>query len=192
MSLVKSMGTRGSGNLLSETPDDFVQRRSILLSRRAAFSITTSFWVVFSGRFSDKLRVMNLLIDDLRLLREFSVRGCREPNFQTVGMVAAVHSNMIQHYWSWTFETIANFKGHNGKGFSLLFQKLVPMMPQQTNSTKLTGKATQIPGRTGSTRPMTANRVEVLTGFAARRAQDLLNIGLVKEMEAKVTAAILY
>jgi hypothetical protein len=28
--------------------------------------------------FSDKLRLMNLLIDDIRTFREFSVRGCRE------------------------------------------------------------------------------------------------------------------
>jgi len=28
--------------------------------------------------FSDKLRFMNLLIDDIRTFREFAVRGCRE------------------------------------------------------------------------------------------------------------------
>jgi len=28
--------------------------------------------------FSDKLRLMNLLIDDIRTFREFPVRGCRE------------------------------------------------------------------------------------------------------------------
>lgn len=28
--------------------------------------------------FSDKLRLMNLLIDDIRTLKEFTVRGCRE------------------------------------------------------------------------------------------------------------------
>jgi len=30
--------------------------------------------------FSDKLRLMNLLIDDIRTFREFPVRGCREVN----------------------------------------------------------------------------------------------------------------
>lgn len=28
--------------------------------------------------FSDKLRLMNLLIDDIRSFKEFTVRGCRE------------------------------------------------------------------------------------------------------------------
>ena len=28
--------------------------------------------------FSDKLRLMNLLIDDIRPFREFNIRGCRE------------------------------------------------------------------------------------------------------------------
>lgn len=28
--------------------------------------------------FSDKLRLMNLLIDDIRTFKEFNVRGCRE------------------------------------------------------------------------------------------------------------------
>ncbi|KAI8809706.1 WD40-repeat-containing domain protein [Cladochytrium replicatum] len=70
--------------------------------------------------FSDKLRLMNLLIDDLRLFREFSVRGCRECKFSNGGhMFAAVHGNMIQLYSTWTFETIANLKGHNGKVRSL-------------------------------------------------------------------------
>jgi len=30
--------------------------------------------------FSDKLRLMNLLIDDIRTFREFAVRACREVN----------------------------------------------------------------------------------------------------------------
>jgi WD40 repeat protein len=30
--------------------------------------------------FSDKLRLMNLLIDDIRPFREFTIRGCREVN----------------------------------------------------------------------------------------------------------------
>lgn len=30
--------------------------------------------------FSDKLRLMNLLIDDIRTFKEFTIRGCREVN----------------------------------------------------------------------------------------------------------------
>ena len=28
--------------------------------------------------FSDKLRLMNILIDDIRIFKEFTIRGCRE------------------------------------------------------------------------------------------------------------------
>ena len=32
--------------------------------------------------FSDKLRLMNLLIDDIRTFKEFTIRGCREVYFE--------------------------------------------------------------------------------------------------------------
>ncbi|KAJ3295052.1 Cilia- and flagella-associated protein 57 [Borealophlyctis nickersoniae] len=70
--------------------------------------------------FSDKLRLMNVLIDDLRLFREFGIRGCRECRFSPGGhLFAAVHGNMIQIYSTWTFDNIGNLKGHNGKVRSL-------------------------------------------------------------------------
>lgn len=34
--------------------------------------------------FSDKLRLMNLLIDDIRTFKEFTVRGCREVGYMGV------------------------------------------------------------------------------------------------------------
>jgi len=44
--------------------------------------------------FSDKLRLMNLLIDDVRTFREFSVRECREvkntSQFIAVALIAFV------------------------------------------------------------------------------------------------------
>ena len=33
--------------------------------------------------FSDKLRLMNLLIDDIRTFKEFTIRGCREVCYST-------------------------------------------------------------------------------------------------------------
>lgn len=66
--------------------------------------------------FSDKLRLMNILIDDIKQFREFTIRGCKECAFSNGGdRFAAVHSNVIQIYSVTTFENIANFKGHNGK-----------------------------------------------------------------------------
>ncbi|KAJ3085124.1 Cilia- and flagella-associated protein 57 [Quaeritorhiza haematococci] len=68
----------------------------------------------------DKLRLMNVLMDDLRLFREFGIRGCRECRFSNGGHIfAAVHGNMIQLFSTWTFENIGNLKGHNGKVRSL-------------------------------------------------------------------------
>eukprot|EP00795_Rhopilema_esculentum_P004667 gene4667-20951_t len=66
--------------------------------------------------FSDKLRLMNLLIDDVRSFKEFTIRGCRECLFSNGGhLFAAVHGNVIQLYSSTTFENVGNLKGHNGK-----------------------------------------------------------------------------
>lgn len=66
--------------------------------------------------FSDKLRLMNLLIDDIRSFKEFTVRGCRECAFSHGGhLFAAVNGNVIHIYSTTTFENIANLKGHNGK-----------------------------------------------------------------------------
>jgi WD40 repeat protein len=66
--------------------------------------------------FSDKLRLMNLLIDDIRPFREFTIRGCRECRFSNGGQYfAAVHANTVQIYSTWNFENLGNLKGHNAK-----------------------------------------------------------------------------
>ncbi|XP_071351144.1 cilia- and flagella-associated protein 57 isoform X2 [Trachinotus anak] len=66
--------------------------------------------------FSDKLRLMNLVIDDIRSFKEFTVRGCRECAFSHGGhMFAAVNGNVIHIYSVTSFENILNLKGHNGK-----------------------------------------------------------------------------
>ncbi|MCJ8731889.1 hypothetical protein PDJAM_G00204930 [Pangasius djambal] len=66
--------------------------------------------------FSDKLRLMNLLIDDIRTFKEFTVRSCRECVFSHGGhMFAAVNGNVIHLYSTTTFDNILNLKGHSGK-----------------------------------------------------------------------------
>ncbi|XP_075952842.1 cilia- and flagella-associated protein 57 [Anarhichas minor] len=66
--------------------------------------------------FSDKLRLMNLLIDDIRTIKEFTVRCCRECAFSHGGhMFAADNGNVIHLYSVTSFENILNLKGHNGK-----------------------------------------------------------------------------
>ncbi|XP_062921097.1 cilia- and flagella-associated protein 57 [Mobula hypostoma] len=66
--------------------------------------------------FSDKLRLMNLLIDDIRSFKEFTIRSCRECSFSHGGhLFAVVNGNVIHIYSTTTFENLINLKGHNGK-----------------------------------------------------------------------------
>ncbi|GCB74184.1 hypothetical protein scyTo_0003271 [Scyliorhinus torazame] len=66
--------------------------------------------------FSDKLRLMNLLIDDIRTFKEFTVRSCRECSFSNGGhRFAVVNGNVIHIHSTTTFENLVNLKGHNGK-----------------------------------------------------------------------------
>eukprot|EP00927_Polykrikos_kofoidii_P004457 TRINITY_DN11755_c0_g1_i1.p1 TRINITY_DN11755_c0_g1~~TRINITY_DN11755_c0_g1_i1.p1 ORF type:complete len:1221 (-),score=291.71 TRINITY_DN11755_c0_g1_i1:257-3919(-) len=66
--------------------------------------------------FSDKLRLMNLLMEDMRTYRDISIKGCRECRFSNGGQYfAAVSVNTIQVYKTYTCESIANLRGHNSK-----------------------------------------------------------------------------
>ncbi|XP_075280835.1 cilia- and flagella-associated protein 57 isoform X3 [Opisthocomus hoazin] len=66
--------------------------------------------------FSDKLRFISLLYEDMHVFKEFAVRKCRECAFSNGGhLFAAVNGNVIQIYSSITFENINNLKGHSGK-----------------------------------------------------------------------------
>ncbi|XP_036925516.1 cilia- and flagella-associated protein 57 isoform X2 [Sturnira hondurensis] len=66
--------------------------------------------------FADKLCLMNLLIDDIRSFKEYSVRGCRECAFSNGGhLFAAVNGNVIHVFTTTSLENISNLKGHTGK-----------------------------------------------------------------------------
>ncbi|XP_068879220.1 cilia- and flagella-associated protein 57 [Aphelocoma coerulescens] len=66
--------------------------------------------------FSDKLRFLSLLYEDMRIFKEFAVKKCRECSFSNGGhLFAAVNGNVIQIYSSITFENVTNLKGHTGK-----------------------------------------------------------------------------
>uniref|UniRef100_A0A8D1JCS1 Cilia- and flagella-associated protein 57 n=1 Tax=Sus scrofa TaxID=9823 RepID=A0A8D1JCS1_PIG len=66
--------------------------------------------------FADKLRLMNLLIDDIRSFKEYSVRGCRESSFSNGGHLFAAASGNVIHIFSTTsLENVLNLKGHTGK-----------------------------------------------------------------------------
>ncbi|KAJ7558943.1 hypothetical protein O6H91_04G062500 [Diphasiastrum complanatum] len=66
--------------------------------------------------FSDRLRFMNLLIDDIRACKELGIKGCQECKFSNGGQYfAAVHVNVVQIFSTYTCENIGNLRGHNGK-----------------------------------------------------------------------------
>ncbi|XP_064311392.1 cilia- and flagella-associated protein 57 [Phalacrocorax carbo] len=70
--------------------------------------------------FSDKLRFISLLYEDMHVFKEFAVRKCRECSFSNGGhLFAAVNGNVIQIYSSITFENINNLKGHSGKIYAV-------------------------------------------------------------------------
>jgi hypothetical protein len=70
--------------------------------------------------FSDKLRLMNLLMDDIRVVTEFPIKGCRECQFSDGGQTfAAANGHSIQLYRTYTAEPIALLRGHNSKVQSL-------------------------------------------------------------------------
>jgi WD40 repeat protein len=75
--------------------------------------------------FSDKLRLMNLLIDDIRPYKELAIRACREVRFSHGGqMFAAVNGNTIQVYSTHSCDNIGNLRGHNNKA------RAAPRRPQ--------------------------------------------------------------
>ncbi|XP_039276040.1 cilia- and flagella-associated protein 57 [Nilaparvata lugens] len=66
--------------------------------------------------FSDKLRFLLVLIDDLHVIREFPIRCCNEAQFSRSGhMFAAMNVYNIHVYSSITFQLIYTLKGHNNK-----------------------------------------------------------------------------
>nr|XP_021500230.1 cilia- and flagella-associated protein 57 [Meriones unguiculatus] len=72
--------------------------------------------------FADKLRLMNLLIDDIRPFKEYSVRACKECAFSNGGhLFAAVNGNVIHIFTTTSLENITNLKGHTGKIRSLVW-----------------------------------------------------------------------
>lgn len=72
--------------------------------------------------FADKLRLMTVLMDDLKSVKELGIKGCRECSFSTGGdLFAAVNGTTISIYNTYTCENIGNLRGHNGKVRSLFW-----------------------------------------------------------------------
>ena len=68
---------------------------------------------------SDKLRLMNLLMEDMKTYKDIPIKQCRECRFSNGGQYfAAVNTNAtnaIQVYKTYTCELIETLRGHNNK-----------------------------------------------------------------------------
>lgn len=66
--------------------------------------------------FSDKLRYMTIMIDEIITTKEFNIRNCKLSCFSKMGHIfASTNGSIIQIYSSITFELMYVLKGHNGK-----------------------------------------------------------------------------
>ncbi|KAJ8609022.1 hypothetical protein CTAYLR_010681 [Chrysophaeum taylorii] len=67
--------------------------------------------------FSDKVRLVSLLMDDVRTIRELPViKGCHDCSFAHGGHVFAVaNHSVVQIFNTYTCETTANLRGHSSK-----------------------------------------------------------------------------
>lgn len=72
--------------------------------------------------FADKIRLMNLLMDDVRPCHEISIKQCREVKFSNGGsMFAAVNGNVVTIFDFNTYDKLADLRGHNSKVISRFF-----------------------------------------------------------------------
>lgn len=70
--------------------------------------------------FSDSLRFINLLMDEMRSFKDFPVKNCHEVRFSNGGQYfAAANNSVIQLFSTYTCEMIGNLRGHKGKVRSL-------------------------------------------------------------------------
>lgn len=73
-------------------------------------------FVVVQVGFEDKLRLLAIVLDDLRLVKELSIKACKDCCFSKGGQYfAAINGNTIGVYNTYTLENIGNLRGHNGK-----------------------------------------------------------------------------
>lgn len=63
--------------------------------------------------FSDMLRLMSLLMEDMRVIREFKIKACSECRFSHGGhFFAAVDGQVVRIFDAYTFEPKTQLKGH--------------------------------------------------------------------------------
>eukprot|EP00392_Amoebophrya_sp_AT5.2_P006933 g6945.t1 len=66
--------------------------------------------------FSDKLRLLNIIMDDLKPSKDIPIKSCREVRFSKGGhFFAATNNNFTQVFKTYTCELLYTLRGHNNK-----------------------------------------------------------------------------
>ena len=79
-------------------------------------------WIACVG-FTDKLRLMHILNNDLRVVKELPFKACRVCEFAKGGhCVAAAVGAVVYVVHAFTFETLATLRGHCGKVKSIVWR----------------------------------------------------------------------
>jgi len=64
----------------------------------------------------DKVRMYSIVMDDIREIRDFHIRTCKEVVFSNGGhLFAAANASIIQIFTTTSFENVGNMKGHSNK-----------------------------------------------------------------------------
>ena len=72
--------------------------------------------------FSDKLRMLTVMLDDLKPIKEIPIKNCRCVKFASGGHVfAACHNNNVQLYDTYSCELLYNMRGHSARVKSVFF-----------------------------------------------------------------------
>lgn len=91
----------------------------VFLDSPLSVSVHPSGWMIAVG-FYDKLRLIHVLRDELRIVKEFNLKTCRLVRFARGGhMFCAASGSVIHVKHTFTHETIAVLHGHCGKIKSL-------------------------------------------------------------------------
>lgn len=66
--------------------------------------------------FSDSLRMMNILMNDLRVIKDFAIKSCKEVQFSNGGQYfAAANGSVIQIFATYTCDLLGSFNIHKSK-----------------------------------------------------------------------------
>eukprot|EP00656_Telonema_subtile_P012646 TRINITY_DN1637_c0_g1_i2.p1 TRINITY_DN1637_c0_g1~~TRINITY_DN1637_c0_g1_i2.p1 ORF type:complete len:1081 (+),score=255.42 TRINITY_DN1637_c0_g1_i2:111-3353(+) len=104
---------------------DYLERTLVLCKEFSEDSLSVaihpSSYFLLVG-FSDKLRLLSVLMDELRPVREFAIKSCRCASFAAGGHVFAVaHNNNVQVYDTYSGALQYNMRGHSARVKSLFF-----------------------------------------------------------------------